>query len=363
VDLKAAFDSVYRPALWKILQVLGIPEKITRLIAALHTDTTSCVSVSGTVGEPFRTDSGVRQGCIMAPDLFDAAMDWVMERTTHRAMNGISVGEESFSDLDFADDVAMLAELIDLLESALTILQEEAAPLGLEVNWRKTKIQSHSDFLSTPDCVVVDGRAVECVPEFTYLGSLIHESGRSIHDLRRRMAITRQAMMDLNKNVWSSRLSLEVKIKLYNACILSIFLYGSETWTLTREEEKKVDALDQWCLRRICNIKWNDFITNEEVRRRTNQQPLTTCLKKRRLSLFGHVARLPPNNDTRRALAMVVPPQWKRPRGRPRDTWLSCISRDLRNISIPVAMDMAEDRIFWREVVAMSCNAPGGHAS
>jgi len=58
-------------------------------------------------------------------------MDWLLERTVHRGMLGTSVGSESFSDLDFADDVALLAEMLSLLVLALEIMDEEARPLGL----------------------------------------------------------------------------------------------------------------------------------------------------------------------------------------------------------------------------------------
>jgi hypothetical protein len=59
-------------------------------------------------------------------------------------MFGVSIGESSVTDFDFADDVAFLAELYDLLQSALIIFEEEASELGLHVNWQKTKVQSLS---------------------------------------------------------------------------------------------------------------------------------------------------------------------------------------------------------------------------
>lgn len=89
---------------------------------ATYTDTTTCVVVSGE--EHFRIDAGVRQGCKMAPDMFDTSIDWVMEQTIHRAMNWVSVGSASFSDLDFADGVSLVSELVGLLDSALIIFQE-----------------------------------------------------------------------------------------------------------------------------------------------------------------------------------------------------------------------------------------------
>jgi len=54
--------------------------------------------------------SGIRQGCRMAPDLFLGPIDHMMERTAHRGMAGVTLGNEGFTDLDFADDVTLLAE-------------------------------------------------------------------------------------------------------------------------------------------------------------------------------------------------------------------------------------------------------------
>ena len=54
-------------------------------------------------------------------------MDHMMERTAHRGMAGVTLGNEVFTDLDFADDVALLAEMLEVLVLAMTIMQEEAA--------------------------------------------------------------------------------------------------------------------------------------------------------------------------------------------------------------------------------------------
>jgi len=87
--------------------------------------------------------SGVRKGCAEAPDLFLVPMDWLMEHTTHRSIVGTTIGKdkEPFSDLDFADDVALLAEMLSVLVLALEVMDTEAQPLGMSINWTKTKIQ------------------------------------------------------------------------------------------------------------------------------------------------------------------------------------------------------------------------------
>jgi len=56
-------------------------------------------------------------------------------------MKGITLGQCAFTDLDFADDMSLLAELLELLVPGLEIFQEEAAPLGLEANWQKTMVR------------------------------------------------------------------------------------------------------------------------------------------------------------------------------------------------------------------------------
>ena len=70
---------------------------------------------------------------------------------------------ELFSDLDFADDVALLAEMLSLLVLALEIMDEEARPLGLTINWSKTKIQTMLDPASMGNQVTINGHSVEVV--------------------------------------------------------------------------------------------------------------------------------------------------------------------------------------------------------
>ena len=133
VDLKAAFDSVDRNALWQLLARLGIPPTILSQFMAIYTDTLSCVRVDGLNSEWFPILSGVRQGCAVAPDLFLVPTDWFMEHTTHRGMVGTTIGKdkESFSDLDFVNDVALLALTLSVPVLALEVMDTEAQPLGM----------------------------------------------------------------------------------------------------------------------------------------------------------------------------------------------------------------------------------------
>ena len=66
------------------------------------------------------------------------------------------------------------------------------------------------------------------------------------------------------------------KVRLYNVYILPILLYVSDTWSMTVATSRRLDAFDQWCLRRILRIPYTAHVTNEEVRRRTGQSPVTS---------------------------------------------------------------------------------------
>ena len=112
-------------------------------------------------------------------------------------------------------------------------------------------------------------------------------------------------MFTLDQNIWSSSVSLAIKLRLYNACILPIFLYGSEVWSVTSSLSKKIDALDNWWLRRILHIHWTDFLSYDDVRSRTGQPFLSDTICRRCLTSFRLLCRADPSQDYSRALRLA----------------------------------------------------------
>ena len=92
-DFHAAFDSLSRPALWLLLTRLGIPDKIVRLFRALYDNSVSCVRTGGTHSSWFKIETGVRQGCALAPDSFATGMDWLLDRTVESCSIGVALAE------------------------------------------------------------------------------------------------------------------------------------------------------------------------------------------------------------------------------------------------------------------------------
>jgi len=102
----------------------------------------------------------------------------------------------------------------------------------------------------------------------------------------------------LENQIWRSRLAISTKLKLYNTCILPIFLYGSDCWAISKTDGRNIDALDQWCLRMLHGIKWYQSVWNDDVRRLTKQPKLTAIIQSCWLTLFGHIMRMDDNADT-----------------------------------------------------------------
>jgi len=89
--------------------------------------------------------------------------------------------DTTFTDLDYSDDIALLAEMLEVLLLVLDVLKDEARPLSLEVNWQKTKIKSTIDLATLPPSVLVSGNPVDAIESFVYLGSYLRNPYQNLN--------------------------------------------------------------------------------------------------------------------------------------------------------------------------------------
>jgi len=116
-------------------------------------------------------------------------------------------------------------------------------------------------------------------------------------------------------------------------------------------DARKIDALDQWCLRMLLGIRWYQLVRNDDVRRLTKQPKLTAIIQSRQLTLFGHIMRMDDNAYAKRILLASLPADWRRQLGRPHITWISTIQQDLKHhFTLPEAADLAQNRPLWRMI-------------
>ena len=110
IDFEKAFDSPHRPSLWKILRHYAIPQKLANIIQSLFDNFECKVIHNGLLTDPFKINTGVKQGCIISPIIFSLAVDWIMQNVTDGKRQGLHWSLTStLEDLDYADDIGLLS--------------------------------------------------------------------------------------------------------------------------------------------------------------------------------------------------------------------------------------------------------------
>ncbi|XP_066928231.1 uncharacterized protein [Clytia hemisphaerica] len=153
VDFKKAFDSISRVKMFEILKLYGIPEKLISAIRALYVSTKAKVITADGDTDIFDIHAGVLQGDTLAPFLFIIVLDYVLRISVDLSNDkGIKIKVPLrkrnrglfLTDLDFADDLALVSESIQNLESLLHSLETSASQVGLYCNAGKTEFISSS---------------------------------------------------------------------------------------------------------------------------------------------------------------------------------------------------------------------------
>ena len=141
--------------------------------------------------------------------------------------------------------------------------------------------------------------------------------------------------------------------------VMSIFLYACESWTLTADTERRIQAMVMRCLRKLLGITYRDHISNEEnFRNRTWQaigphEDLLITIKRRKLKWYGHITRS--SGLAKTILQGTV--QGGIRRGRQKKWWEDNIP-EWTGMTLGAAMRKTEPREEWRELVARSSVAP-----
>ena len=348
VDFAKAFDSIHRESLWRILRAYGIPEELVLVIKSFYDNFTCRVGNSNYM---FQVKTGVRQGCVMSTLLFNIAIDWVMKQTTKDQKRGLRwTIFSTLEDLDYADDLALLSHTHQHIQEKTSRLEKFSQQIGLKINQKKTELMTLN--ISNPTPVHVNGEDLPFTDEFTYLGSTVRSDGGAGKDISNRLNKARISFSMLN-NVWrSQQYRAKTKLKIYQSCVLSTLLYGSECWRMTRNDLQKLSGFHTKCLRRILRIFWPNTISNEELYERCGQESMEDILMRRRWRWIGHILRKEADDITKTALHWT--PEGRRKRGRPKNTWRRTVDSELTNLhqTWGSIQRMAQDRREWRAFVA-----------
>ena len=186
-------------------------------------------------------------------------------------------------------------------------------------------IQSSLSLFSSAFSLMFLNTSIASVEKFKYLGSTIATSDSTMTEIKIRLAIARSVTSDM-MDVWKSKkLSLELKKRLVKSLVWSVALYGCESWTLRKEEERRIAEFEMWVWRRMLRVSWTDRRTNVWVREKagvTNEKDLLTIVKERKVAKLCHWKRRP-NSLVICVLEGEMPGKTRV--GRPKTKWIDNI--------------------------------------
>ena len=135
-------------------------------------------------------------------------------------------------------------------------------------------------------------------------------------------------------------------------------MYACESWTLTADLQRRIQAMEMRCYRKILRISYEDHVTNEEVRAKIQQaigphEDLLTMVKRRKLQWYGHVSRA--SELAKTTLQGIV--KGGRRQGRQGKGWEDII-REWTGLQFAKSQRAVENREKWGKLVANSAVVP-----
>ena len=381
IDLAKAFDTISRALLWDMLRRFGCPPKFMAVVEALHDGAMVRVLGEGQMSDPFEVSTGVRQGCVIAPVIFNLFLAGVMMAAKHginpedgvpvtyrldgslfnlrRLKAPTKVTRDCLVELQYADDVAIVSCSADGMQHNLRELEQAYTRAGLVINTDKTEAMSVRQPDDEPATFRLNGTPLKDVAHFRYLGSTINDRGNIDEEVQRRIGLASASFGQFTKRVFLSRnLTVRTKVAVYRAICLSILLYASETWVTYSKHTKRLERFHINCLQQILGLKWWHRVPHTEIRRRAGVDSLEAMIVQRRLRWVGHVIRMPENRLPRQMMYGQLT-EGQRSVGGQRKRYKNCVNTSLKACGIPPNQleTLAESRDVWRDACTEGMNS------
>ena len=197
-----------------------------------------------------------------------------------RLQGKTKVTSDTVNDFLFTNNYTINATSEADMQHSIDKFAKACNNFGLTISTKKTEVmhQPAPGKTYTEPNITINGQQLNVVDKFTYLGSTL---SRNVIDdeVNARLATGSAAFGRLHKNVWNRRgITLETKIKVYQAIVLTTLLYGCESWMVYQCHARKLNHFHITCLRKLLGIKWQDKIPDTEVLRHASLPSIYTIL-------------------------------------------------------------------------------------
>ena len=166
-------------------------------------------------------------------------------------------------------------------------MKEEGENVGLKLNIQKTKIMASDPITSWE----TDGETVQCQTLF-WGGSKITADGDCSHEIKRCFLFGRKVMTKLDSILKTRDITLPTKVRLVNAMVFPVVMYGCESWPVKKAESRRIDAFELWCWRRLLRVPWTARRSKHSILKEVSPGcSLEGLMLKLKLQYFGHLIR------------------------------------------------------------------------
>ena len=128
----------------------------------------------------------------------------------------------------------------------------------MKLNMKKTKIMASGSITSWQ----IEGEKMETGRDFIFFGSKITEDGDCSHEIKRRLALGRKAMTNLDSILKSKDITLLTKVHIVKAMVFPV-MYEYESWTIKKAEHQRIDVFELWCWRKLLRVPWTARRSNQ----------------------------------------------------------------------------------------------------
>ena len=134
------------------------------------------------------------------------------------------------------------------------------------------------------------GKQLETVSDFIFWGSKITADGDWSHEIKRRLLLGRKAMTNLDSILKSRDITLSTKVRLVEAMVFPVVMYGCESWTIKKAECGRIYAFELWCWKRLLRVPWTARWSNQSILKEISPGcSLQGLMLKLKLQYSGHL--------------------------------------------------------------------------